>query len=92
VESKDLLKPVVNIFLSHGDKYTILNSAILELFSLIGQVCKKGWEGEVREGREEREEAEQMEEREEREEREEMEEMEEREEREERGRNKATRK
>ena len=38
--NKDLLTPVVDKFLEHGNKYTIFNSAALELFAVIGAVCK----------------------------------------------------
>jgi len=34
----NLLKPIVDAFLSNGDRYNLLNSAILELFEYIRKV------------------------------------------------------
>ena len=38
IAEKNLLKPIVNAFVANGDRYNLLNSAVLELFEYIRKV------------------------------------------------------
>ena len=35
----DLLKPIVDAFVANGTKYNLLNSAMIELFEFMKEVC-----------------------------------------------------
>jgi len=39
IAKHNLLKPVVDVFVANGDRYNLLNSAVLELFEHIRKVA-----------------------------------------------------